>query len=214
VLFYKKSKESFYESPKFEEFVPDDIESKFKIAGKNIRGELIQQTNYIGRIGAVLWLKGKFPAIEIDKNKYNIMDDQIDYDMVAFKIVSGFFFFRWIGLFRKYVFVNKNQLETNIDARSKVKIFNLKQFVDLVPYGKNMYIGSKEAEEYISNIPIKRSNIGMLQYTADYPDRLVFLDTRHAKTVSRKKQEQEIKSKSFAEYKKAIGEDVDAEEDD
>lgn len=210
-LFYRKKGGEDYESPKFEEFVPDDLEKKFKFGGKKIKGELMQNLNYIGRIHSILYLRGKFPLMEVDSNKFSITDDYEEYDMIAFKLVSDIPLFRWIGWFKKYAFVDREQLHKTLDPRAKMKVFNVKQGVDFEPYGKNIFLASKHAEEYISNIPIKRSNVAMLQYTADYPDRVVYLDTRHTKGINRLKKAQEIKSESFAKYKKALGDEVDAE---
>jgi len=223
-LFYvyvikRKQPEEDFESKPFHELVLEDLDDLFKIQGIDTKGSLVQGFDFIGDVDK--WLrvtKSDKSQFAIDENERRIVEitnpkEPEKYNLYIFRIYTyNFFLMNWLGFGKRYAVINKKSI-VNINTISKKKTWNISVDTQLERYA-NVFITSQEGVDYVNDIAIKKMNEALLTYIANAPDRLIYLEMKHAKAIDRLRQAQEIKTKSFREYKKAEAEDEEKEDED
>lgn len=217
IYIWKKAHEQEFELVDFREEGYEDIEKKLDLFGTKVNGFLTRGFDPIGHVMKYHHEKGEHKPFKVDKKTQKIyVDDSVSaipYDFYIFQIGNKIRILRWIGIGTKYVIVDTKFI-VNLNPFERLKyVWNINKDIQFINWG-NIYVCSTAGEEYVTDIAMKRSNENTVTYLMNYAKKIIYLEMQHAKKVDMYGAKQSIKSKHIREYKKAEGEDSEAEEED
>lgn len=214
--FLKKPPEDKFEIETFQDVVANDLDEKFKVKGIHTKAGLTQGFDYLGNVD--LWTRERgqmFPMVYDPKAEMFLDADPkknppIEYDLYIFRIFKGSFFLKLLHLAQKrYIIVKKEHLN-NLEFSGNFRGWNINNSVQLTRWG-NIFISSEVAEEYLTDIAIKRSHENTLTFLMNYSRKIIYLEMRHSKTMDRYITKKKTDKRAWEDYKKAEGYDEDSE---
>lgn len=208
-----------FEYETLEETILKYMNKKFKLVSMKTRAGLSQGFAYFGDVDSWARERGKHIPRKYDADKETyVLDDKAkerDYDLYIFRIWQTNFLFKFLGFGDKtYVIVDANHL-TNIDIKSSpirgsFKTWNIKPEIQFMRIGGH-FVSSEAGLQYLTDISILKSHEDLLTYNQNYSKKLVYLELQHAKMINMLASKKRIETESWNKYKKAEGEDIEAE---
>ncbi len=189
----------------------DDNRGKFKLFRVKTSGKIYHGLNLIGKYNSFIHEKYIEPQMKWSNKKGQLVTEDnaknVDYDHFTFRICK--IPFVWIfGIGVHYLRVDKDTF-TFQPTKKNINIF-INENIHPSEYG-GVWISNTKHIDTVHDACYKYVAESTMTQIANYPNRMVFYETAHAKAINKIKTKEEIKSKSFKEYKKAEAEDDEAE---
>jgi len=203
-------KEDTFEIETFEDIVSRDLDEKFNLKGIKTNSALVQGFDYLGSVDRWLRERGAHPTLKYDdvKGKFIAMENPKEtklqeYDLYIFRIWNTNFLFKMLGFGKKkYVMCDKKHI-SNIDTKKpNLQQWNIKPNIQFFRWG-DVFVTSAIAEDYVSDIAIKRSHENTMTFLMNYARKVIYLEMKHTQMIDRYAMKKKIDSKSWESYKKA-----------
>lgn len=213
-----KGEEDKFEIETFEDVVLKDLDEKMKVRGVKTNCALVQGFDFLGSVDRWMRERGKHERLIYDDKKGKFIEQADpkkkefkDYDIYIFRIWNTNFLFKMLGFGqKKYIIVSKDHI-INLDTKkTNLHQWNLKANIQMVRWG-GVFISSAVAEDYVSDISIKRSHENTMTFMMNYARKIIYLEMKHSQVIDKYAMKKKIDRKSWESYKKA--EDIEDEDD-
>lgn len=188
----------------------EDNSKKFKLFRTKVSGKIYNGMQLVGKYNSFVHEQFTEPKMNWSVKKGQLVPDPkniVEYDHFTFRICK--IPFLWIfGIGIHYLKLD-NGAFTFKQEKKKTDII-LKDHINPSPYA-GIWISSEKHIDDAHNPCYKFLAESTMTQIANYPNRMVFYETAHAKAINRIKTKQEVKVKGFKEYKKAEAEDEETE---